>query len=139
MIDSLIVKTHSASSGCPIARALEILGDQWTLLVLRDLFVGKCRFAEFLESPEAIASSILTNRLKRLESNGLVVRQRYQVKPNRYEYQLTEAGLDTLPILQNLARWAGRHLAPLWHPPEGFFELTPTSWRKDWLHRPLKD
>lgn len=123
------MKGHRTNSGCPIARGLEVLGDHWSLLVLRDLFMGKARFAEFLESPEAIASSILTHRLKRLEACGLVIRRSYQLRPTRYEYHLSEAGVDTLPILQQLALWAGRHLGAPWQPPAGFFDLTPQSWK----------
>lgn len=123
------MKPHSQNSACPIARTLEILGDHWTLVILRDLFMGKSRFQEFLDSPEAIGASILTQRLKRLEKNGLVERSPYQTRPTRHQYHLTEAGVDTLPILQNLAGWALRHLPQVWQPPAGFFELTPESWR----------
>ena len=129
MLNCAGMKQHSQSSLCPIAKTLELLGDHWTLLVLRDLFVGKTRFSEFLDSPEAIATSVLTRRLKKLEESGLVARRRYQQGPDRYEYHLSEAGVDTLTILQALAGWACRHLEPVWQPPAGFLELTPESWR----------
>lgn len=98
--------------------------------MLRDLFMGKTRFADFLDSPEGIASSILTNRLKSLEAGGLVVRKSYQDRPVRYEYHLSSAGWDSLPILQSLATWASRHISPVWKPPERFFSLTPENWEK---------
>ena len=98
-------------SRCPIAGALDILGDTWTLLVLRDLlFYGKHRFAEFLESPEQISTNILAERLKRLERCGLIERRRYQERPPRDEYYLTQRGHDLLPVLRELIAWGQRHL-----------------------------
>ena len=76
-------------SRCPIAGALDILGDAWTLLVLRDLlFYDRHRFADFLASGEGISTNVLAARLKRLETCGLVERRRYQERPDRYEYHL---------------------------------------------------
>lgn len=115
-------------SNCPIAISLDLLGDRWTLLVLRDLFMGKRRFADFLDSPEGIATNILTDRLKRLECAGILRRRSYQEKPARYEYHLTRRGADTLPILQAGARWAKAHFSDAWEPPRGFWELTPDDW-----------
>ena len=79
-------------SCCPIACALDLLGDKWTLLIIRDLLLGKKRYQEFLESPERIATNILADRLKKIESAGLVIHQAYQQKPVRYEYALTKKG-----------------------------------------------
>ena len=98
-------------SRCPIAGALDILGDAWTLLVLRDLlFYDKHRFADFLASPEGISTNILAERLKRLERCGLVERRRYQERPPRDEYVLTQRGHDLLPVLRELIAWAQRHV-----------------------------
>jgi len=98
-------------SKCPIAGALDILGDAWTLLVLRDLlFYDKHRFADFLASPEAISTNILTERLKRLERHGLVERRRYQARPPRDEYYLTARGHDLLPVLRALIAWGKAHV-----------------------------
>lgn len=98
-------------SRCPIAGALDILGDTWTLLVLRDLlFFDKHRFAEFLESPEGISTNILTERLTRLERCGLIARRRYQRRPPRDEYVLTPRGHDLLPVLRELITWGQRHV-----------------------------
>ncbi|ODT84917.1 MAG: transcriptional regulator [Nitrosomonadales bacterium SCN 54-20] len=96
-------------SSCPITNGLNIFGDKWTLLVIRDLMLGKCRYADFISSPENIASNILADRLKRLEAAGLVSRQAYQQKPVRYEYVLTEKGNDLKPILEAISRWGRRH------------------------------
>jgi DNA-binding HxlR family transcriptional regulator len=98
-------------SPCPIAGALDLLGDAWTLLVLRDLLLfDKHRFAEFLDSPEGISTNILAERLKRLERYGLVERRRYQQRPPRDEYYLTVRGHDLLPVLRELVRWGQRHV-----------------------------
>jgi DNA-binding HxlR family transcriptional regulator len=98
-------------SPCPIANALDLLGDRWTLLVIRDLlFTGRRRFGELLASPEGIPTNILTDRLRRLEDGGLVEKVPYQLRPPRYEYQLTAKGKDLLPVLRVLAEWSLRHL-----------------------------
>jgi len=108
-------------SPCPIAGALDLLGDRWTLLVMRDLlFYGKHRFAEFLTSPEGISTNILAERLERLERCGLVERRRYLERPPREEYHLTVRGRDLLPVLRELIRWGKRHVAGVaQRPPAG--------------------
>jgi DNA-binding HxlR family transcriptional regulator len=99
-------------SPCPIAGALDVLGDTWTLLVIRDLlYYGKHRFAEFLDSPEGISTNILAERLGRLEERGLVERRRYQDHPPRDEYHLTRRGHDLLPVLGELIKWGKTHVA----------------------------
>ncbi|MCA9796705.1 MAG: helix-turn-helix transcriptional regulator [Candidatus Eremiobacteraeota bacterium] len=128
MLGFFTVSCSFERSACPAAATLDILGDRWTILVLRDLFVGKKRFAEFLASPEEISTNILAARLKRLEGLGLVEREPYQDKPVRYQYRLTVKGADTLPILQAVARWGNQHLEGTWQPPAGFYDLTPESW-----------
>src|SRR5918912_1391089 len=78
-------------SDCPIACSLDLIGDRWTLLVIRDLMRGKARFGDFLGSSEGIPTNILTERLKRLEDAGLVTRVPYREHPPRFEYRLTDA------------------------------------------------
>ena len=92
-------------SGCPITNSLDLLGDKWTLLVIRDLVLGKRRYQEFMASSEKIASNILADRLKQLEASGLVTRRAYQQKPARYEYVLTEKGEGLKPVLRALVVW----------------------------------
>lgn len=92
-------------SYCPITCSLDLLGDKWTLLIIRDLLLGKKRYQEFLESPERIATNILSDRLKKIETAGLAIQQAYQQKPIRYEYVLTKKGKDLKPVLQALVKW----------------------------------
>ena len=92
-------------SSCPVACALDLLGDRWTLLLIRDLFAGKHRFGEFLASPEHIPTNILADRLKRLEAAGLVAPVAYSEHPPRYEYHLTESGRTLGPVVDALAVW----------------------------------
>lgn len=115
-------------SVCPIANALDLIGDKWTLLVVRDLlFLGKRQFGEFIQSPERIPSNILADRLKRLEKAGLVTRKPYQNRPVRYEYRLTPKGADLLPVLKEMVRWASRHIPGVAKPPAGFIEKFETG------------
>ena len=107
-------------SGCPIAATLDLLGDRWSLVIVRDLLTGKRRFGEFLASPEGIPTNILAARLKRLEAAGLIARRPYQTRPPRHEYRLTSDGEALLPVLQEICRWANRHLPDTWVPPESF-------------------
>ena len=96
-------------SSCPITNVLDTLGDKWTLLVIRDLVLGKRRYQEFTSSPERIASNILADRLKQLETFRIVTRRAYQQKPARYEYVLTEKGEGLKPVLRALVVWGQKH------------------------------
>jgi DNA-binding HxlR family transcriptional regulator len=98
-------------SECPITNVLDLLGDKWTLLVIRDLVLGKRRYQEFISSPERIASNILADRLKKLEAAGLVTRRTYQGNPPRYEYLLTKKGKGLEPVLEAIIVW-GKKLYP---------------------------
>ncbi len=100
----------SRRSSCPVACSLDLLGDRWTLLVIRDLFRGMTRYGEFLSAPEGIPTNILADRLARLEEGGLIKRAPYQQNPPRYAYTLTPKGADVKPILATLAMWALRHV-----------------------------
>jgi DNA-binding HxlR family transcriptional regulator len=97
-------------SGCPISFSLEILGDRWSLLVLRDLAFRSARhFRHFAESPEGIASNVLADRLSRLEKYGIVEKAPDPEDRRRYLYTLTPAGLDLIPVLVDLTIWGGKH------------------------------
>jgi len=100
---------HSRRSGCPISIALETLGDGWTLLIVRDLmFKGRKTFKEFLQAEEGIASNILSERLQRLESVGIVVKLRDAQDARRYVYRLTEKGMSLAPVLLELVLWSAQ-------------------------------
>lgn len=104
-----------------MSATLDLLGDKWTLLVVRDmLFLKKRIFNEFLESPEAIATNILTDRLKRLEEFGIITKHPYQKSPVRYEYRLTPRGEDLRPLLIEIVRWGNVHIAGTIVPPKKF-------------------
>jgi DNA-binding HxlR family transcriptional regulator len=93
-------------SGCPISYSLDIFGDRWTLLVLRDLILhGKTRFAEFLASDEKIATNILTDRLARLEAQGIVVREADPEDGRQKICKVTDKGLTLTPVLLEIAAW----------------------------------
>jgi DNA-binding HxlR family transcriptional regulator len=93
-------------SSCPITNVLDTLGDKWTLLVIRDLVLGKRRYQEFTSSPEKIASNILADRLK---ADGLITQRAYQRNPVRYEYLLTEKGEGLKPVLEAIIVWGQKH------------------------------
>ena len=114
-------------SPCPIAGALDVMGDAWTLLVIRDLlFYDKHRFADFLGSPEGISTNILAERLRRLEQCGLVERRRYQERPVREEYYLTARGHDLLPVVRQLILWGKRHVPGVaQRPPRDYAGVAP--------------
>jgi DNA-binding HxlR family transcriptional regulator len=109
-------------TGCPIASTLDLVGDKWSLVIVRDMVTGKKRFGEFMDSPEGIKTNILTNRLRRMEEVGLLERRAYQTKPQRFEYLLTERGEALLPVLQEMCRWANKYVRDTWVPPESFME-----------------
>lgn len=109
-------------SNCPIAVTLDLIGDRWTLVILRDLLIGKKRYSEFLTSPERITTNILANRLDRIVATGLATREAYQDRPKRYEYSLTDKGRDLKPLLQDMARWANRYYPDTFAPPEAFMK-----------------
>lgn len=97
-------------SRCPINYALEIFGDRWTLLLLRDLILfGKEHYRELLASEEGIATNILADRLKRLEISGIITRERDPEDGRQFIYRTTEEGLALTPVLLEIAAWASVH------------------------------
>ena len=101
---------------CSVARTLEVIGEWWTLLILRDAFLGVRRFDDF-QSRLGIARNILTDRLQTLVEHGILERQLYQERPERFEYRLTEKGLDLHPVILSLLRWGDRWTAGEAGPP----------------------
>jgi DNA-binding HxlR family transcriptional regulator len=96
---------------CPIARSLERVGEWWSILILRDAFLGSTRFEQFQKNLD-IAPNMLTRRLAALVEAGMFERHRYSERPPRDEYVLTERGRDFRPVLWSLLAWGNRHFAP---------------------------
>lgn len=93
---------------CSIAGALELIGERWTLLILRDVFLGIHRFDD-LQRELGIARNVLRDRLNLLVDEGVLERARYQERPERFEYRLTEKGTDLWPVIHSLMSWGDRH------------------------------
>ena len=118
MLDSgLVVAAYPPfdAAACSVARTVHVLGDTWSLLVLRELFLGAHRFDQ-MQQHLGIARNVLAARLKRLVEYGLVEKRLYQQHPPRFEYHLTRKGLDLQPVLVGLMQWGDRYLAD---PPGG--------------------
>ena len=96
---------------CPVGRAVETVGEWWSILILRDAFQGATRFDEFSQNL-GIAPNILSRRLAHLTKSGMFVRRRYQERPPRYEYVLTDKARDFFPVIATLLAWGNKHLAP---------------------------
>jgi len=95
---------------CPVARTLDVIGERWTILLLRDLFLhGPRRFQDFQESLSGVAPNTLSARLKSMEAQELIVGRTYSEHPPRLEYQLTEKGKSLGPVLKALRDWGQRH------------------------------
>lgn len=109
--------TELENEPCPVARGLSVIGDRWTMLVLRDLFLGFRRFEE-IQSRLGCARHVLADRLRKLEAAGAVERRPYQERPVRHEYRLTEAGKALHPVIVTLISWAEAH-----RPAEGGIRL----------------
>jgi DNA-binding HxlR family transcriptional regulator len=101
--------TGTRRSSCSVACALDVVGDRWTLLVIRDLLAGKSRYGDFVASAEKIPTNILADRLKRLEREGLIARIPYSTRPPRMEYHLTPEGRELGRAVDALATWGLTH------------------------------
>jgi DNA-binding HxlR family transcriptional regulator len=96
---------------CSIAKSLELIGERWTMLIVREVFLGNRRFDE-MASRLNIARNVLTARLTRLVEEGVLERVRYQERPERFEYRLTEKGIDLWPVVVSLLQFGDRYYAP---------------------------
>jgi DNA-binding HxlR family transcriptional regulator len=105
-----MARTQPYAQACPIARTLDIIGDRWTLLIIRDLFLGRTRFNEFRQSTPRISPKLLSERLKRLEEEDLVERDLLAGYPPRAEYRLTAKGRSLFPVLFAMGSWGFEHL-----------------------------
>jgi DNA-binding HxlR family transcriptional regulator len=97
-------------SDCPINFALEVFGDPWSLLIIRDIvYFGKKTYGEFLASEEGMATNILASRLAQLERQGILAKRPSQTDKRKEDYSLTEKGLDLIPILVEMANWSAKY------------------------------
>jgi len=104
----MLPRSYESQQRCPVAKTLEIVGDRWTMLIIREAFWGTRRFDDFTNRL-GIARTVLTDRLGRLVRDGVLRRDRYQQRPERFEYRLTDKGLDLWPVLMALRTWGDRY------------------------------
>lgn len=97
---------------CPIALTLDVIGERWTMLIIRDLYFGRTRFNDLLAASRGMSTKILSERLKLLEQHGLVRREVYSEHPLRAEYHLTDRGMSLEPVLNAIGMWGGQNLVP---------------------------
>jgi DNA-binding HxlR family transcriptional regulator len=97
-------------SPCPVANTLDLVGDKWSLLIIRDMRHGKRTYGELAQSPEGVPTNILADRLRRLEKAGIIESAAYQERPVRYAYTLTDKGNDLGELLGALVRWGKKHI-----------------------------
>lgn len=114
-------------STCPVAGTLDLIGDKWTLLVVRDLMRGRHRYGDLAASSERIPTNILADRLRRLERCGLVERVQYNARPPRYEYRLTACGEDLRPAIRSLAAWGLQYVPGTRPPRDPLFMVSPSE------------
>jgi DNA-binding HxlR family transcriptional regulator len=107
----MLKREYEGQESCSVARALEIVGERWTWLIIRDAFLGLTRFAEFQRSL-GIARNVLSDRLARLVEEGIFERVPYQERPPRYEYRLTQKGADLFTALNAVRQWGDQYLSP---------------------------
>jgi len=113
---TFMLRRDYEGQNCSIARTLELIGERWTLLILRDVFLGTRRFDD-LQRNLGVARNILQSRLERLVDEGVLRRVRYQERPERFEYRLTDKGRDLYPVIVSLMRWGDRWAADEMCPP----------------------
>ena len=108
------MKELKQRSTCPVSTSLDVLGDKWTLLILRDMvFAGKSTYGQFLQSAEKMATNILADRLAMLEAQGLLTKSVAADKKSKFTYRLTEKGVAVVPILVELILWGAGHCATI--------------------------
>jgi DNA-binding HxlR family transcriptional regulator len=106
-----MLRRDYSGQNCSIARALELVGDRWTLLIIRDVFLGRRRFDELAQSL-GVATNVLTDRLSRLVDDGILSREPQTERPDRFEYRLTQKGTELNIVLLALMQWGDRHVSP---------------------------
>ena len=123
-----MIKIQNNRSGCPVSTALELIGDKWTLVIIRDLFLQYITFKDFMNSPEKISSNILTNRLKKLKKYNFI---NFFVNPEDKKikyYYLREAGVNLYPMIYNLSIWSKKNISMA-------FNFTAVEWYDENLNK----
>lgn len=118
-------------SPCPLANTLDIIGDKWSLLVIRDLILGASTYSQLQQAPEGIPTNILADRLKRLQEQGIIEKQAYQQHPPRYSYHLTDKGNGLKPVLLEMLKW-GLEYVPGTILPESVARKTGIKQKTHW-------
>ena len=104
------METSKKRSDCPLSGSLDVFGDKWSLLIVRDLMFGnKCTYNDFLKSDEGIATNILASRLKGLEENGIIEKSAHPDSKAKFLYRLTPKGIDLLPVIMEIYIWSDKH------------------------------
>lgn len=104
------METSKKRSDCPLSCSLDVFGDKWSLLIIRDLMFGnKCTYNDFLKSEEGIATNILASRLKGLEENGIIEKAAHPDSKAKILYRLTPKGIDLLPIIMEIYIWSDKY------------------------------
>ena len=103
-------------STCPVSNVLDIVGDKWSLLIIRDLFIGRNTYSDFLEAPERISTNILVDRLKKLNQYGFIEFTRSSKDKKIKTYKLTSKGIDFYPVMSEMAVWSRKNLDVEFHP-----------------------
>ncbi|MDG1024028.1 MAG: helix-turn-helix domain-containing protein [Flavobacteriaceae bacterium] len=124
-----MIHIENNRSGCPISTSLEILGDTWTLIIIRDLFLERNTFKEFMNGPEKISSNILSDRLRKLQKYKLIGYFVNPVDKKIKKYYLTEAGINLFPVIYNLIMWSKNHI-------EMDFAPISIEWYENNYHKP---
>lgn len=110
-------------STCPLSNVLDLIGDKWSLLIIRDILIKRDTYSKFLESPEKIATNVLVDRLKKLQEYGIIGFRRDPNDKKIKYYYLTESGIDLYPMMVEMMLWSKKHLKHEFHPlSEEFFE-----------------
>ena len=124
-------------SNCAIGKSLDVLGDSWTLLILRTFIFSGCReYGEFMQMPEGISTNILANRLTSLVESGLLTKHPHPTNKKKCYYDISDKGFDSIRVMMALAEWGTRHLDDTFVPPEikRSYSQDPKSFYKTWKH-----
>jgi len=110
LFNTFFMDSIKKRSDCPLSGSLDVFGDKWSLLIVRDLMFGnKCTYNDFLKSDEGIATNILASRLKGLEENGIIEKSAHPDSKAKFLYRLTPKGIDLLPVIMEIYIWSDKH------------------------------